>query len=320
MELLHKGVAAVIENDLFSLETLPAAATLKVATDLNKWMIQPHNYPQVELFATQLTAALKSCLPAPRLSQQVRREKLWGAYHQLRTSEKYIRDWKEFLHKTVGQSSCAIFVQHVGDCMLKDLIERHFEVLAPPSRNEREPSLNLYEANALRYAAGYVPRALTKKLKKSAHPLKNELTICLLDLLDDGEDECTESHEWIFKLDRGGLKHINNICYQLFEAMEIEIRCHLNPDKPANFIEVQASILRNEDVLFYWSMIGSDWEEDESAALLPMVVNLWVTVRGFSYASAWVEKYKAKHKKSVQKSKGVRKQLLPAPTPTKWLK
>ena len=46
--------------------------------------------------------------------------------------------------------------------MLKDLIERHFEVLAPPSRNEYELSLNIYEVNALWYAAGYVPRALTK--------------------------------------------------------------------------------------------------------------------------------------------------------------
>jgi len=92
--------------------------------------------------------------------------------------------------------------------------------------------------------------------------------------------------------------------------MELEIRRHLNPDKPVNFIdEVQASILSNEDVLFYWSMIASDWEEEENAALLPMVVNLWVTVRGFAYASAWVEKYKSEHKKSVQKSKGVRKQL-----------
>ena len=41
--------------------------------------------------------------------------------------------------------------------------------------------------------------------------------------------------------------------------------------------------------------------------------NLLNPLQGFSYCvhycSAWVEKYKAKHKKSVQKSKSVRKQL-----------
>jgi len=315
VELLHKGVVAVIGNDLFKLETIPARTVLKVATDLQKWMFKPDNCPQVEWFASQLTSALKKCLPGPRSSQHIRREKLWGAYHKLRTSDKYVKDWKDFLHKAVGKSNCAIFYQHVGDYMVKDLIENHFKLVAPPSRDVEQLTLNFYEASALQYAAGYVPRALTKKLKKSAHPLKDELTLCLLDLLDDGEDEHTESHEWILSLDRGGLKHINNLCYQLFVAMELEIRRHLNPDKPANFIdEVQASILSNEDVLFYWSMIASDWEEEENAALLPMVVNLWVTVRGFAYASAWVEKYKSEHKKSVQKSKGVRKQLLPAPT------
>ena len=60
----------------------------------------------------------------------------------------------------------------------------HFKVVALPSREE-EYSLNFYEANTLRYAGGYVPRALMKKIKISGHPLKNELTVCLLDLLDD---------------------------------------------------------------------------------------------------------------------------------------
>ena len=301
----------MIENELFS---LGAATTLKVASGVREWMQQQCNTTKVELFASRLTAALRSCLPGPRVNQSLRREKMWGAYHRLRTSEEYVRIWKEFLNEAIGQSSCAIFFQRVGDYMVKELIANHFEVVAPP-REEKELSLNSFEANSLRYSAGYVPRALRKKLLKSAHPSKNELVVCLLDMLDDGEDEQTESHEWILKLDRGGLTHITNVCYQLFVAMELHIRRHLQPNKSVNFLEVQASILSNKDVLFYWSIVGSDWEEEESAALLPMVVNLWVTMRGFSNASAWVETYKAEHKKSVQKSKGVRKQLLPAPTP-----
>ena len=47
---------------------------------------------------------------------------------------------------------------------------------------------------------------------------------------------------------------------------------------------------------------------------LVMIIDMWITVRGFSFASAWIEKYKSANKKSVQKSKGVRKQLVPPPT------
>ena len=44
--------------------------------------------------------------------------------------------------------------------------------------------------------------------------------------------------------------------------------------------------------------------------LLELVTDLWITIRGFSYASAWIEKFKAENKKSVQKSKGLRKHIL----------
>ena len=166
------------------------------------------------------------------------------------TSEKYIALWRQFLQRAVGVSSCAIFYQHVGDFMIKELIKEHFPVCSS-TRVDHEPVLNMYEANTLRYAAGYIPRALRKKLQKSAEPLKDQLILCLLDLLDDGKDEHVESHEWIDNIDRGGLCHINNTCYLLFQAMELEIRRHIQNDPAPNFLEVQSSLMHNENVLFY---------------------------------------------------------------------
>ena len=93
--------------------------------------------------------------------------------------------------------------------MIKELINEHFAVCSR-THVHHEPVLNIYEANTLRYAAGYIPRALRKKIQKSAEPLKDQLILCLLDLLDDGEEEHVESHEWIVNIDRGGLCHINN--------------------------------------------------------------------------------------------------------------
>ena len=59
-----------------------------------------------------------------------------------------------------------------------------------------QPSITEQELNALRYAAGYIPRALSKKLK-SAHPLKDGMQLCLLDLLNDGDEQKGAAKEWI---------------------------------------------------------------------------------------------------------------------------
>ena len=68
---------------------------------------------------------------------------------------------------------------------------------------------------------------------------------------------------------------------------------------------------------FLWSILGTDWEEENGAVLLRMVVHQWVKIYGFSFASCWVEKYKTAQRKTTQKSKGVRKQLLPKPNAKK---
>ena len=59
-----------------------------------------------------------------------------------------------------------------------------------------------------------------------------------------------------------------------------------------------------------WSIISINWEEEESHLLKDFIVDHWITVRGFSYANAFLEKYKQASKKAVQKSKGLRKQLV----------
>ena len=133
---------------------------------------------------------------------------------------------------------------------------------------EQQPLITTQEMNALRYAAGYIPRALQKKLRRSTHPLKEELQLCLLDLLNDGEEEEGTAEEWLNLIDRGGLKHINEGTFQAMLAMEVELRNHLQPQQPPNLHKVTEQILKNEDVQFYWCIVGSDWAEDEIQALV----------------------------------------------------
>ena len=72
------------------------------------------------------------------------------------------------------------------------------------------------------------------------------------------------------------------------------------------------SIMACEDIQFYWLIVTADFEVDEDevqSTLLSMIVELYLTIRGFSFASNWIEQYKQSPKESTQKSKSLRKNL-----------
>ena len=95
--------------------------------------------------------------------------------------------------------------------------------------------------------------------------------------------------------------------YLMMQHVEVELRSHLQSENiKENAIN---GIVQYEEVLFYWEIISGMWEVEERDALLQMITEKWVTIRGFSYASAWMESHKQMVKKGVQKSKGIRKKL-----------
>ena len=113
-------------------------------------------------------------------------------------------------------------------------------------------------------------------------------------------------------MDRGGLVHISDTMYSLFSAMEMEMRSLLHHHVITEGIKhkLTEQICKNDDVLFHWATIACNWEENEANALLHMLVDHWVTIRRYSFASSYVESHKQKHKNTVQKSKGLQKNLL----------
>ncbi len=47
--------------------------------------------------------------------------------------------------------------------------------------------------------------------------------------------------------------------------------------------------MSSDDVGFYWSIMALDLEVAEEAILLTMLVQHWVTVRGFSFTGVYLE-------------------------------
>ena len=62
-------------------------------------------------------------------------------------------------------------------------------------------------------------------------------------------------------------------------------------------------------MMMYCITVSINWG-DESTELLKLIAEQWITIRGFSYASGFMEIYKQNKKETFQKSKGIRKKLV----------
>ena len=311
LHLLKTSCSLVLKDEGFQLPTPLAEKALKSAERLLEWLSDAENKEAASIFASNFIGSLKSCFSTYRKARSGR-EQMWECYYKLRSSERFVTRWAQFLQASVGTEACPIFYQFVTDSIMEVLIKEHFPLEVACSE-QKLASLDYEEVNALRYTAGYVIRALRRKIERSAHPLMEELILCLVEM-EQNEGTEHESEEWTNAIDRGGLKHVSDMTYMLFVSMELELRQHLHDVSASEDSgmkeKAMEKMLHNEDVLFYWSMISADWEE-EGDVLLQMIIEHWVTVCGFSHTSAFLEKYKQANKKTVQKSKGTRKNLLP---------
>ena len=96
----------------------------------------------------------------------------------------------------------------------------------------------------------------------------------------------------------------------MFIAMEIELwKQFALTEVPVLLQDTKQAMLQNDNVQFFKSVVSGEWEEVGSV-LMEMMLNEWVTIRGFSYANAWIEKFKQETKMTTEKSKVLRKQLI----------
>lgn len=181
--------------------------------------------------------------------------------------------------------------------------------------------LSLQEENVINYAAGYVCRAIRKRLERSTNPQKAELILCVMELLgdenDDDDDEdhsTTQDQEWVNLVDRGGLWHISENTFMVFRALEEGVWKHFSKPTARGLSvgrkdEITDALHDDEDAQFFWSIASAEFDEDSAKTLLKMIVNLWITIRGFSLCSAWIEQYTQLTKKTIQRLKALRREL-----------
>lgn len=305
-----------MDDDSFKVNSPIASEARKVAEDLLKWSSTESGCQKLQEFCKNLYIELEKPFVVFVKSRTSNREKLWRKYFLLRSSEDFIKMWTVFLN-SIDLTPAPSFYQHLTDLVFRKMMQDHLIFSSPTDSDTCTVTpITQQEGNALRYAAGYVCRHLRKKIERGSHEFREELVLCLMALVKDRtSEECGNDEEWTMMMDRGGLWHIKESTYSLFLSIEEEIRCCLKTlitPTPKSKCEIIKMVITSEDVQFYWIIASADFEFDDREThetLLHMIVELYLTMRGYSYASAWMEKFKQSTKKATQRSKSLRRDL-----------
>ena len=312
-KLLTNAIEQILSDPSFETSSNEAKEARSCASRLLSWIKDESHKEDFETFSTELCTKLEPILTG-RATLSANRDKMWRDFFILRSSDEFVTRWKTFLRAS-ELSETPVFYQHVTDLVFRALLKQY---CARATAGARESiSISPTEANALRYAAGYVCRTISGRLRKCKASNSRELLDCVTTLVRDNEEKCDgESEEWTKLIDRGGLSKVKDNTFKVFYALEEEIRLSLNQMvlEPAcsRKQKLVSQLVSSEDVKFYWSIASADFETDGKEVhdqVLRLIVDLFITVRGFAYTSTWTEKYKQGARKSTQRSKGLRGKL-----------
>ena len=314
--VLVRALKHVLDDDSFKINTPSTIQARKSAESLLDWCLKNNMDDRFIDFTRQFTSSLKQviCSSATKVFT-VNKEKLWKGFYQLRVSQDFVKQWTDFTADADEPVKPVLF-QHLSDLIFRMLIEQHFKIVHLDQEEFSELTEN--ESGALRYVAGYICRHLRKKIQRSRGDAKSkeEMMICLMQLVRNKE---TEEHgtdeEWTNLMDRGGLFHVKEITFQLFRAIEYQVRDGLKGLKrqsQQSKSELIKKVTGDDDVQFIWLMATAEFDiedRDIHEALLQKIVELFVTVRGFSVASAWLEKFKQQIKKPTKRTKSLHREV-----------
>ena len=119
------------------------------------------------------------------------------------------------------------------------------------------------------------------------------------------------SRRWIDLVNRGGLYVVSDEVYTAFQAMELALQEYLQRGTVGKYNKDAAIeyITNDGDVQFHWCCLMSTVTEECAQELLKVLVQLLVTIRGFSLAAAYMEEYKMSKQQTTKGKKGLRKEL-----------
>lgn len=163
--------------------------------------------------------------------------------------------------------------------------------------------------------AGYVISKLKKKLSKGTKSLPSQEAQVYTRLLESMKANFDEDYVssvedytrfWIEQIDRGGLYHINDDVFMLFTEIELVCRQFLD-ERTAPKAHIQTCIvdaaLGSQDILMQWhDLTECEETEVDTSVLLREIITLWSTLRIYSFAEGWTDKFQRNSTKGTRKT------------------
>ena len=313
--MLKSAIHNVINDTSFHLKVEAAATALQQARCVAEWSGKEENEPIFEEFEKRLLDELKTCLPPNAASSGARsfgsiRSDICRNYHRVRTSSTFVAIWNDLIKRASHTNAQPTFYQEVTDILFEGIVTSAL----PVSGNTAPEAaiITVDDANVINYAAGFVCRKVHDSILRSSRPDKLELLGCVARLKEGDEEGTSPSGAWVTEVDRGGLWHVSEATCMLFSAMEEEVREHFRAvdlSQEGRSERLTSAVTSNDEVLFHWCMLTAETDEVHAQTVLDMIISLWIRIRGFSYASTFIELYKQEKKKGLQRSKALRKDI-----------
>ena len=268
-----------------------------------------------------LEKAIVSALPLASATDR----QLWKCYHEARSNSLPMM-WEAF-GCSFGVNIDPILQQMINDKMFANLVT-HLTPTPTPEEQVRKRELKPEEKVIIRYISGFIPQKLIKKYANYKSEKYAIFTDCLIDmsLLDCSNDVLVSdddfleyTKQWTTIRSRGGLYEVKDETFLFFQEVELVVQAKLEAklayvsksSTAENFKdEIYQAVLADEVVLFHWSLLAVHLDDETlEKELLHEVIEMWITIRGFSIVNEWMEKLKWQRKSSSSKAKGLRKGL-----------
>ena len=153
----------VLSDSSFCTGSNEALDALEAAKRLKEWCTAESNYTVLDEFTEALLGDLRGTFSEPSGRCPLNREKMWRAVFHLRSSATFISRWQNLL-LTASATSTPILYQHITDLIFRKLICEHYESTSTHESSTSSHVVTDNEMNALRYAARYIVRSVTKKI------------------------------------------------------------------------------------------------------------------------------------------------------------
>lgn len=96
---LHGAIVSVLKDPGFKVPSSLAEAARETATALTLYCDNPQSPPDLfSKLSRKITSDLSSCFVSRR-TLKLKKEAMWGNYHQLRSSAQFCSDWLGFVQE-----------------------------------------------------------------------------------------------------------------------------------------------------------------------------------------------------------------------------